>query len=655
MNTKFYKIFKLKCVIDRIISRSVWSQIAGLALVVLVVFVCLFVCSLWFHPVRCGEPRIWNVLSHFMNPGGFNRVGDGNSNLLVFFADILGMIFLSGMLIAVLSNMLQRRVDRVKSGQVYYRFSGHFVIVGYDKMTISLTKQLAERYPKCDIVLQTIQDASKVRHELFSHVSRTIENRITIVSGNRNSKEDLEKLRVIQCLEIFLLGEDEEYDHDSLNIDCLKIIAELLGNKKDISHKRCNVLFEYQSTFSIFQRQDLEEIKSQIDFVPFNFYETWAQKIFVDGKYTSPDNKDVITYMPLDGKCINAKSPHTVHLVIAGMSRMGIALGIQASHLCHFPNFVNDKSKKTRITFIDENADREMNYLKGRYRNLLNEITHSFEDVIKPANNKKWDSEAIFTDIEWHFIQGRIEHPNVQQMIDNWCREADRLLTIAICFEHPPTAIAAGLYLPDAVYDREIPVLIRQETSYSTLSMLEKSKRYKNVKPFGMPDNCYDLDRADDRLPMMVNYVYDCLFPNDHAIPETFPENKIVEKWGKLQTALKWSNRYNADMVKIKQRSFDINPRMRLDDDKIIELMAAVEHNRWNIEKLLMGYRTVNPEEKIEIAKNNDLKNTLKNIHFVHPDICAYKDLPDDVRKYDKGISKALPVMLNELQRIHKQ
>lgn len=45
----------------------------------------------------------------------------------------------------------------------------------------------------------------------------------------------------------------------------------------------------------------------------------------------------------------------------------------------------------------------------------------------------------------------------------------------------------------------------------------------------------------------------------------------------------------------------------KLDDTNIKELFAKVEHNRWNVEKLLMGYRpledhTLNKEE-IEIVR----------------------------------------------------
>ena len=44
--------------------------------------------------------------------------------------------------------------------------------------------------------------------------------------------------------------------------------------------------------------------------------------------------------------------------------------------------------------------------------------------------------------------------------------------------------------------------------------------------------------------------------------------------------------------------------RMRELTPHEIVILAEVEHNRWNVEELLMGYRIVTPEEEKEIEKN---------------------------------------------------
>ncbi|GHT66873.1 hypothetical protein AGMMS50239_29060 [Bacteroidia bacterium] len=628
---------KLQKNIDRALSQSIGSQLAWLSVAVVVVFGLLLLARCVISGAESLDFR--DSILHFINPGtSYNSQPDDADKIWALIIGLFGMIFMSGLLISVFNNILARRVEKIQNGKVYYSFENHIVIIGFDKMSIGLVKQLSEKGN--EIVLQTVQPIPQVRHELFSNLSPDIEKKVTLISGNRTSIDDLQKLRIDQCAEIFILGENEEYDNDSINIECLKKIAEILPEQKQ--RISCHVLFEYQSTFAVFQQQDID-LKGKIDFVPFNYYETWAQKVWVD----APGE-----YAPLDHAPITADSNKHVHLVVLGMSSMGVAMGIQAAHICHFPNFVT-KCIKTRITFISDDADREMNFLLGRYRHLFEEIDYIYRDIDNKNNNfANPVTKRKFTDIEFEFVKARVENPAIQQYLKELSAQKDCYLTIAVCFSYPPAAIAAGLYLPDEVYQSNAHILIQQETSYSTVNLLAHQQgifqKHKNVKPFGMPDNCYNLKYADDLLPMQVNYVYDYYYHNK-KIPDNIPVSEISTLWDRLITAHKWSNRYNANTIEIKKRSFAIQTDTVLDDEQI-DLMAEVEHNRWNIEKLLMGYRATSRQEKKEIASDKSKKEEYKKM-FVHNDICAYKDLQDDAtgsnaNEYDRCISAALPLII---------
>ena len=651
---------RLQRLIDNAISQTVFKQLSFLVIATGMAFGTLLL-LIWLKHSSL-KLNLLDWIYTYINPGSFfsSEGKEPSDRAWAIITGIIGMIFLNGLLISVISNIMERRVDKVKNGKAYYYFSNHIVIIGYDRMCNGLIRRFAKdkRYRDSEIILQTTQEVPKVRHELFSRLESKIEKRVTIISGSRTSVEDLERLQIDRCMEVFILGENDEYDNDSLDVECLKKIHTILSEKSDGRIIRCNVLFECQSTFAVFQRQDIDRLKDRIDFIPFNYYEMWAQKVFVDGTYENYENGELrIDYTPLDREGIHAESDKKVHLVVIGMSGMGVALGIQAAHMCHFPNFVT-KGVKTRITFIDENADVEMNYMRGRYRHLFDEVDVYYREVNRSdmMNGNMMKHEAVkisphaakktFTDIEFEFIRARSEYPAIQDYLSGLSCNGNIRLTIAVCYTFPPKAIAAGLYLPDEVYDNEIPVLVRQEIPYFTLDMLTKEGKYKNVKPFGMLENCYDLGKADDRIPMMVNYVY------SKGIPENFPDDEIVMMWRGLQTALKWSNRYNADSIKFKMRSFShLVSDERLTNEQI-ELMAKVEHNRWNMEKLLMGYRATTPLEKEEIAKNPSKKKEFKNNHFAHNDIRAYDDLQADetgtnAREYDLRISASLPLIIS--------
>ena len=128
-------------------------------------------------------------------------------------------------------------------------------------------------------MIQTTSYVESVRHELLSKLDAAIDCRTIILHGGRDSWEDLSLLRLPQCREIFLLGEENETDHDSINIECATLINRILRENnrmtkrpKDIREfenlveraqgksKSCNVLFEAQSTFAVFQRNDIESV-----------------------------------------------------------------------------------------------------------------------------------------------------------------------------------------------------------------------------------------------------------------------------------------------------------------------------------------------------------------------------------------------------------
>ena len=695
--------------IDKALSKSRLGQVFILAFFGVFTFTFVYSISVAITSLCDNgyEPSFWDALGHYFNPGNFDKE-DGMSEYAIFFINIFGMILMTGLLISVLSNLLERRVENIKNGRVTYNYKNHIIILGYDKMVISLVKQLYQKNKDSEIILQTVQDVPSVKHELFSYINNEIEDKLTILSGNRNSSEDLNKLKLAEATELYIIGENNEYGHDSLNIECLKIVDSILIKEKDKSiqskkkvddKKKCYVLFENQSTYAILQQRDIQGL-SLVEFLPFNFCEKWAEKVFLDysykntGENTEQEKND---YLPLDRVPIHADSAHKVHLVILGMSKMGVALGVEATRLCHFPNFINNKNLKTRVTFIDTNADREIHFLQGRYQNFFNEIHYSFEDINGDTKVDKPESQNkknYFTDIEWHFIKGELESPAIQKKLEGFSTEKNTLLTIAVCLDNSDAAIATGLYMKNVVYQSDkidyfeqhkilqrsieqllekeelsetdkvelsrlekeknkfnVQILIRQDNPYSIISMLKDVEKYHNVRPFGMLDNCLDIANSDnmDNIAKKVHYVYDYYYSEATRCqtPAIMPDDKVLdEKWSEVSTVNKWSNRCNANMIDIKLRSFDIE-KLKLavkgesKDSGIIESMAHIEHNRWNIERLLMGFRPMDESEK-----NIDKKILKKN--FIHPDIKAYDGLSDATKDVDRMIAKALPLIIED-------
>lgn len=697
--------------IDRILSSGIRWQLLFLA-VVIVFFILLFIVIEWVTgctlTIKENEPRniLLDVYYHFADPGNQYVVEGTGNRVLTLFISITGSVLMGGLLISIFSNIIDRRVERAREGQISYKFKNHFVIIGFDKMVIGLIKQLF-REIRDDVrfknvpylfVIQTTSEVETVRHELLSKLDAEIDRRTIILHGGRDSREDLEALRLPYCREIFLLGEEGETDHDSVNIESVTLINRILRNhytpktlsglKRLVSDelagcKRCHVLFEAQSTFAVFQRNNvetvfkkrtdtdnlwyttmrnslkdnqsdlaqLESLKTEydkrteklIDFLPFNFYETWAEKVLVWGKY-DPHNDGVapIVYTPLDGEGIDYESNRHVHLVIVGMTSMGVALAMKAAHIAHYPNFVRDPKLKTRITFIDLNADTEFDMLRGRYSALFEQCDYRVVDTLDDSRSYEHKGTGL-SDIEFEFVKGAVESRLVQKLLESWTSAENRsLLTIAICFEVPQKSIATALYMPQEVYKRALSILVRQNVSCSTIELVRQARQYNGLRAFGMLDECYDIDDSSLLQAKRVNFIYNKIKPEKKEwVP--LDDTQADELWKSLTTVYRWSNIYNAHSIPTKLRSFGLEePENLLADKDLLEKMAQVEHNRWVMERLIQGYRPTTPEENQLIKSGKRNKKEIEKNCFAHIYLKPYDQLDEKTKDNDRMIMKYL-------------
>lgn len=641
---------------DRSFSERGIRQLLWLFIAVAVVFLILFGTSYIVPFEEIAEEgqvmgRFLRMVTLFIDPGAIEKLQNSTHVFGVVVA-LLGLAMMTGMFISVLTNMLDVRVDKVRNGEVCYNLSNHVVIIGMDDLVPSLVKQICQsgKFRGAYVLVQSTLEAEEVRSRIHNVLEKNEESRVIIYRGKRNSREDLEKLNIYKAESVFITGESSETDRDSLNIEAMRIIAEICSS--EIKEKKKDTLpvavqFEYQTTFSAFQVTDLaNQWREHIDFYPFNFYESWAKKVFVSHCYTH--NNVRIDYPLLDRKPINYESENTVHLVILGMSRMGVAMGTFAAHLLHFPNFCRDHSKKSRITFIDANADRKMDFFRNRYRGLF-EITSAYyrgysqeiteEKVVPPTYFQ--GEESDFLDVEFEFIKGNIESTPIQNYLREVARKDNSLATIMVCLNEASLNMEIGLSLPNEIYDEEVPVFIRLKSSEALLTMLnhtgcnDNHSKYSHLYPFGMLENCYDLDYDRLELAQWINYKYSS--PTVTDTPQSL--------WHQLPIALQWSNFYNAYSKDFKLRSFNIGKGDPLSETDI-ERLCMVEHNRWCMEKLLLGFRKPNHDEQAEINQGGEIiegnekmpvARWYKN-RFVHCDLVPNELLKEEALMHDRDV-----------------
>lgn len=121
------------------------------------------------------------------------------------------------------------------------------------------------------------------------------------------------------------------------------------------------------------------------------------------------------------------------------------------------------------------------------------------------------------------------------------------------------------------------------------------------------------------------------------------PDNELKDSWNKLSVSLQWSNLYSAYSISPKLRSIGITDGyVKLDNDQIT-LLAEVEHNRWNMEKLLLGFRKPTADNLWQQGNGRHLQKK----RFVHPDIRPYDELKESSKAYDRCITAGIPLVVN--------
>lgn len=626
---------------ERFLAGPSYNQIIAAVGVFAIVFV--FVCGIFYDwqldkafsdmssPVTMRNTA-YNINNVVNGPTGTQYVTieepDSEKKIGPIVAYVVGLIVLSGLLIATITNVLRTWVDRFKQGTVRYRtFRRHIAILGYNDMVPGMIERMCganRKYPDgVRIVVGVRKDVHEVATQLSNHLSKRQRKCVVVLQADSCNKHDLKRLCIHKSKEVYILGEHD----DAYSLNSFEKIQAMCAKRRIFKHDpECYVQMQYQSTFALFQTYSGKE--GMEHFHAFNFHDLWARKMVM--------REEIDTR---EGKSVGSDSERQVHLVVIGMTEMGEALAREAAFLCHYPNYVT-KGIRTRITFIDPQAKEQMTFLTGRYDHLFDLCCYEYRNL-DTGDNFSHTPKQDFLDMEFEFIQSNIASKAIRKEISQWVTTDKRVLTIAVCTDQPHRSIAAGLYLPDEVFDNEIPIWVYQPAKGDLKEFLDKSQ-FENVTTFGMSGK--DLDIKNEKMILQaerLNHFY--CHSNESVV--TYNQNEIDDEWSSCSIFNKWSNIYNVSAIPTKIRCCG----NRLEENA--EIISQVEHNRWNVEKLLMGFRPTTAEEHEEINPRGVLdkakKKRFKDEQFAHDDIRPFNELDKDIADIDRNFTREIPKILN--------
>ena len=597
----------------------------------------------------------------------YDGKGDENLGFLSVLAYGLGVILLSGVLIPVVTNFLRKTGERYITGtRDKYNWKGHTLFLGYDDMMIQTLKEVLGTDTEATVVVAVPDHVLEVRSKLGGVLLDEELVRVEMVQCNMCDKMELTKRACVnEAARVFLIGQPDDPTHDANNFKSLDVLSEIIDSKapskKAQSDKALPEVYLYirnRASFSLIQRQGyVRENNSNLHKKtnPFNFYENIA------GNLLTGFDRDV-ELMKLDyhSSCKNlAVCPERdVHLVILGMTEMGMALAREVLMVAHYPGH------RVKITLVDENAREQMFFFTGRYKDLFKLCRYTFQDLdgVETAPDQTPIEEEIL-DVSFEFIKGSVAHPELMKMLESWAGDEKQLLTLAICTNDSPRNMAVALYLPRTLVEGEnaVPVWVYQQGDDS-LKEFMSHKYYKSLRTFSPSEY--------GGLSLCGSLAQEWAVEVGRAYEQSSEKESNEEKtWEGMTQYERWSSLYNVRSIIAKLRGLGYELRMdNRGDGKMritcflpnqptvcstlelknkIDDLSRTEHIRWMVDTLTKGFRPTTEEEHKKASSDKEHKDNLKKAIFAHDDIRPFDDLSPQTAKYDKDMTQAMIDAIN--------
>ncbi len=228
---------RLQYAFDKTLSRGPGALIGWLALATVLLIALGTVAVLLFHGIPQGSNLFdvfWNILSQALTP---NPVDAANplQYLVVMFVVTIGSLFMVSILIGILSNEIESRVDALRRGRSRVLESDHTVILGWSQQVFTIVSELvlanANRRHGAVIAMLADKDKVEMEEEIRSRLPHLGNTRVICRSGSPIDPTDIEIVSPHTARSIIVLprGVDGDNDPDSYVI---KSVLALTNNPR---------------------------------------------------------------------------------------------------------------------------------------------------------------------------------------------------------------------------------------------------------------------------------------------------------------------------------------------------------------------------------------------------------------------------------------
>ena len=402
-----------------------------------------------------------------------------------------------------------------RDGFTRYSFKQHILILGGSRELLPLLRAIAahDALKMLPVVVLADADCPSLLQLLRTRLqSLGVQSPVTLYRGSRTCADTLRTCQVDSASHIFILGEDDEPAHDSLNVSCWQQVRQLRAQCNQLA--QCYLMLRSSTSTFLFHSLQ-QEAHNSLETTIINSFESLAQQLLVGDIY----HNDTLT---LDRGLVTVGSDRFVHLVVVGMTPMGYAFAATAAQLCHFPNFDESAPRpiRTRITFVDPRANELMDCFKASYPGIF-DLSH-VRYIEQPGawlQGVPQRSLGDFVDVEWQFVKGNISSEWIRDMLSDCAADSRQVLSVALCGGDSARNLAEAYRLPRQLYPLPdsnnssplTPVVYVYQPDDSSLVQTVQNEvlRFHNVVPFGFSAKGFDpLHSLRIAAAKRINYLY---------------------------------------------------------------------------------------------------------------------------------------------------
>lgn len=456
------------------------------------------------------------------------------------------------------------------------------------------------------------------------------------------------------------MGETFVVDNDNEALRTLKAEADKYSPEQNEGRRlECWLLLGSPTSLWLLQTGGLaDDVQKKVDVFAVTADDLMAKSLFA----RLPATDSIVP--PLDRKPIGLNSTSTVHLVIFGASDLTEAIAVNAALTAHYPNYCRDHRLRTRITIVAEDIFEWRDRLVQRYRHLFDNSFH--RSINLDDDNPQCvchrpmycGEREDFVDVEWEFVNGSAHNSAMRAKLEEWSASPTQQLTVAMCIDNPQDNFSETFALPESVYLNNTPVICHTEDD-ELIATARNNPMFATVMAFGSKTCSLETLAALKGMAKRVNYVYNYCFSlsDDRQVcaPAEIDIDEADRLWDSIPTLTKqYSNIFNAMTIGAKMHSLGHEPNdwhtyYALSRQEV-DTLTEVEHNRWSVEELILGFRPVDNNEQAAVENDIAMKKKLRN-EKVHYDLRAFSDLrPDATGKnvdiYDRALTQSIPLIV---------